>query len=164
MNIKAMLYKVKPPCFRCPYKLGLVHTVVNPCPQCKENTNKLYLTALAPSSVVYACHVIGRVPLSNPVPSALNWYDQILFSTLWRSFDGGTLQFDDNGMISSCDFNCWSLVGDTPDRVYWEADNGRVTCSAYFRWKHQNTSIPEHQHHIQYYHFRHIFPVRQRRQ
>ena len=50
----------------------------------------------------------------------------------WRSFDGGTLQFDDNGMISSCDFNCWSLVGDTPDRVYWEADNGRVTCSAYF--------------------------------
>lgn len=50
----------------------------------------------------------------------------------WRSFDGGTLQFDDNGMISSCDFNCWSLVGDTPDRVYWETDNGRVTCSAYF--------------------------------
>lgn len=50
----------------------------------------------------------------------------------WRSFDGGTLQFDDNGMISSCDFNCWSMVGDTPDRVYWEAANGRVTCSAYF--------------------------------
>ena len=24
------------------------------------------------------------------------------------------------------------MVGDTPDRVYWEADNGRVTCSAYF--------------------------------
>ena len=50
----------------------------------------------------------------------------------WRSNDGGTLQFDDTGMISSCDFNCWSMVGDTPDRVYWEADNGRVTCSAYF--------------------------------
>ncbi len=50
----------------------------------------------------------------------------------WRSNDGGTLQFDDNGMISSCDFNCWSMVGDTPDWVYWEAANGRVTCSAYF--------------------------------
>lgn len=25
------------PCAKCPYKLGLVHTVVNPCPQCKEN-------------------------------------------------------------------------------------------------------------------------------
>lgn len=24
-------------CAKCPYKLGLVHTVVNPCPQCKEN-------------------------------------------------------------------------------------------------------------------------------
>lgn len=42
MNIKATLYKVKPPCFRCPYKLGLVHTVVNPCPQCKENGYKTY--------------------------------------------------------------------------------------------------------------------------
>jgi len=42
MNIKAMLYKVKPPCFRCPYKLGLVYTVVNPCPQCKESNYKTY--------------------------------------------------------------------------------------------------------------------------
>ncbi len=50
----------------------------------------------------------------------------------WRSFDGGTLQFDDNGMISSCDFNCWSLVGESPNRVYWETSNGRVSCSAYF--------------------------------
>jgi len=50
----------------------------------------------------------------------------------WRSFDGGTLQFDDNGMISSCDFNCWSLVGENPNRVYWETSNGRVSCSAYF--------------------------------
>lgn len=25
------------PCAKCPYKLGLVHTVVNPCPYCKEN-------------------------------------------------------------------------------------------------------------------------------
>jgi hypothetical protein len=42
MNMKTILYKVKPPCPRCPYKLGLVHTVVNPCPQCKENGYKAY--------------------------------------------------------------------------------------------------------------------------
>ena len=30
------------PCAECPYKLGLVHTVVNPCPQCKENGYKTY--------------------------------------------------------------------------------------------------------------------------
>lgn len=49
----------------------------------------------------------------------------------WRSHDGGTLQFDDSGAISSCDFKCWSMNGE-PERVYWEASNGRVTCSAYF--------------------------------
>ena len=42
INMKAILYKVKPPCSRCPYKLGLMHTVVNPCPQCKENGYKTY--------------------------------------------------------------------------------------------------------------------------
>lgn len=42
MKMKAILYKVKPPCSRCPYKLGLVHTVVNPCSQCKENGYKTY--------------------------------------------------------------------------------------------------------------------------
>lgn len=25
------------PCPKCPYKLGLIKTVVNPCPQCKLN-------------------------------------------------------------------------------------------------------------------------------
>ena len=25
------------PCAKCPSKQGLVHTVVNPCPQCKED-------------------------------------------------------------------------------------------------------------------------------
>lgn len=29
--------KLKPPCPKCPYKLGLVKTLVNPCPQCKDN-------------------------------------------------------------------------------------------------------------------------------
>lgn len=27
----------KPPCPECPYKLGLIHTLVNPCPACREN-------------------------------------------------------------------------------------------------------------------------------
>lgn len=27
MSMKDLLYKVKPPCDKCPYKLGLVHTV-----------------------------------------------------------------------------------------------------------------------------------------
>ncbi|MCM1328147.1 MAG: hypothetical protein NC253_01785 [Ruminococcus sp.] len=26
-----------PPCSKCPYKLGLVETVFNPCPQCMLN-------------------------------------------------------------------------------------------------------------------------------
>lgn len=50
----------------------------------------------------------------------------------WRSYDGGTLEFSDSGIITFCDFQCWSLKGQEPDLVYWEASNGRVTCSAYF--------------------------------
>ena len=42
MTMKDILYRIKPPCDKCPYKLGLVHTVVNPCPQCKENGYKTY--------------------------------------------------------------------------------------------------------------------------
>ena len=37
MKLNNLLHQIKPPCNKCPYKLGLVHTVVNPCPQCKEN-------------------------------------------------------------------------------------------------------------------------------
>ena len=42
MSMKDSLYQVKPPCDKCPYKLGQVHTVVNPCPQCKANGYKTY--------------------------------------------------------------------------------------------------------------------------
>ena len=42
MSMKDSLYQVKPPCDKCPYKLGLVRTVVNPCPQCKANGYKTY--------------------------------------------------------------------------------------------------------------------------
>ena len=27
----------KKPCAKCPYKLGIVETLINPCPQCKQN-------------------------------------------------------------------------------------------------------------------------------
>lgn len=37
MNMKKLLYRLKAPCSRCPYKLGLVETPVNPCPQCRMN-------------------------------------------------------------------------------------------------------------------------------
>ena len=42
MSMKDSLYQVKPPCDKCPYKLGLVRTVANPCPQCKANGYKTY--------------------------------------------------------------------------------------------------------------------------
>ena len=37
MKTKNLSYRIKPPCPRCPYTLGLVHTFVNPCPTCREN-------------------------------------------------------------------------------------------------------------------------------
>ena len=35
--MKRLIYKWKAPCNKCPYKLGQIQTVVNPCPQCKLN-------------------------------------------------------------------------------------------------------------------------------
>ena len=37
MNAKDFIHQLKPPCSKCPYKLGLVQTLINPCPQCKAN-------------------------------------------------------------------------------------------------------------------------------
>ena len=31
-----------PPCPKCPYKQGMIQTVVNPCPQCKLNNYSSY--------------------------------------------------------------------------------------------------------------------------
>jgi len=42
MDIKKLIKGFAPPCDKCPYKLGQVHTVVTPCPQCKENGYKTY--------------------------------------------------------------------------------------------------------------------------
>lgn len=30
-------HRFRPPCKKCPYKLGQVHTLVDPCPQCRES-------------------------------------------------------------------------------------------------------------------------------
>lgn len=40
------------PCVKCPYKLGLVHTVVNPCPQCRQG-NSIYFFAKRLTPMLY---------------------------------------------------------------------------------------------------------------
>ena len=37
MNLVKLADHINPPYAKCPYKLGLVQAVVNPCPQCKES-------------------------------------------------------------------------------------------------------------------------------
>ena len=44
MNSKDLLNKMIPPCPKCPYKLGQVETVKNPCPECKLNNYSAYET------------------------------------------------------------------------------------------------------------------------
>ena len=33
---------IQPPCARCPYKLGQIQTLINPCPQCKAEGYKAF--------------------------------------------------------------------------------------------------------------------------
>ena len=40
MKIKDLVKK--PPCAQCPYTLGLVKTLHNPCPECKQNGYRMY--------------------------------------------------------------------------------------------------------------------------
>ena len=40
--MKKLLYFIKPPCPKCPYTLGQVKFVTNPCPMCKMNDYKIY--------------------------------------------------------------------------------------------------------------------------
>ena len=37
MKIKRLIYQIKPPCPKCPYMLRQVHTMKNPCSECKAN-------------------------------------------------------------------------------------------------------------------------------
>ena len=42
MKIRKMISRLKPPCPKCSYTLGLVHTLVNPCSKCKENGYQMF--------------------------------------------------------------------------------------------------------------------------
>ncbi len=42
MTLREIFSKEKAPCGECPYKLGMVETLVNPCPQCRQNGYSTY--------------------------------------------------------------------------------------------------------------------------
>ena len=42
MNSQKRFSRLKPPCPKCPYTLGQVKTLTNPCPQCKLNGYSMY--------------------------------------------------------------------------------------------------------------------------
>jgi predicted Zn-ribbon and HTH transcriptional regulator len=42
VGIKQLVNLIKPPCKKCPYKLGEVHFPVSPCPGCKLNNYQMY--------------------------------------------------------------------------------------------------------------------------
>lgn len=42
MKLKEIILQKKAPCGKCPYKLGNVKTLTNPCPQCKRNNYDSY--------------------------------------------------------------------------------------------------------------------------
>lgn len=42
MKLKEIILQKKAPCGKCPYKLGLIETLTNPCPQCKQDGYSSY--------------------------------------------------------------------------------------------------------------------------
>lgn len=42
MKLKKLLDTILQPCNKCPYKLGIIKSVENPCPQCKLNGYNTY--------------------------------------------------------------------------------------------------------------------------
>ncbi len=42
MKLNDLTHQMKPPCAKCPYKLRLVQTLTNPCPQCRENSYQMF--------------------------------------------------------------------------------------------------------------------------
>lgn len=55
MQFHQIIQPIKPPCLNCPYKLGLVHMVVSPCPQCKGNGYQMYAMLMQRSQGKAAC-------------------------------------------------------------------------------------------------------------
>jgi len=37
VNFIKFIYRIIPPCKKCPYKMGLVKFILDPCPYCKAN-------------------------------------------------------------------------------------------------------------------------------
>ena len=42
MNLKRLLHRIRSPCAKCPYTLGHIKAVDNPCPHCKVNGYKTF--------------------------------------------------------------------------------------------------------------------------
>lgn len=42
MKLKKLINRPKPPCVKCPYKLGVVSVTIYPCPQCERNGYDFY--------------------------------------------------------------------------------------------------------------------------
>lgn len=42
MNIEKLVYKLRPPCPKCPYTLGQIYLIKSPCPMCKLDGYKTY--------------------------------------------------------------------------------------------------------------------------
>lgn len=40
--MKSEINKLNLPCNKCPYKLGLIKTLINPCPKCKMTNYSTY--------------------------------------------------------------------------------------------------------------------------
>lgn len=41
-NLQNVFRAVRPPCARCPYRLGLVKFVQSPCPACRMDSYRMY--------------------------------------------------------------------------------------------------------------------------
>ena len=42
MGLKEIKNTIFPPCKKCPYQLGLVNTLISPCPECKKSNYASY--------------------------------------------------------------------------------------------------------------------------
>ena len=42
MKLERLINKIIPPCHKCPYKLGHVKFVIDPCPRCKVDNYSMY--------------------------------------------------------------------------------------------------------------------------
>ena len=60
MKLKDLARRAKPPCPRCPYTLGLVHTLANPCPQCRENGYQMYTRFRAYPEIKGWCIMVAK--------------------------------------------------------------------------------------------------------